>query len=736
MTGTELQQAIQNHSEWLNSAQSAGKQFAAAGAGFSEGAPFARARLDRAIFRGSVLRSAQFSRAGLRAADFSDCQLAGAIFSGAKLDETLFRNADLRGADFGGAKRLLPMQLAGADLRRAHFDESVDFNKPLEIAGQWAQSSLRSLLVALTVTVYSVIVAFGAADASLLTPSATAKLPLIDAAVPLGAFYLIGPLLLTALQLYVNISLLRTWEQAALLPAFLPDGRSIESAIQPSLLNGLLFRYIKRLRPASPFLGQVQALITRALVYWSFPAVILLLCGRYVVRHDLVTTGLQTVMLSFSTAAGFLFLDATRACFSSARVHLYRRSLAAGLTMFLLCAGVALGAVGLSGDSGVMVSSDNPVDTPLAARVAQWTPKVILKAGTTVATAFRLYLNLEGADFTAPPGQKLRLRHVDLAFANAPHVKFPAADLQYGVFNSANLEDAIFTGADLRYASLLSTDISGADFGKADLRHVRLRPKSFNTVLNLPNANDRDFDKLGPHFEHADLSDCDLKNAEFQYAKFDGATLEETHLEGANLGFASFRRAILRDTHLKGAKLQGANFQEAQISEPVVLEPHPASNDADAFKASKPHPSPSGADFNRETFARANNWMLAHFWDDSLLALMGLPADQNQRVETRDFRNYDFQSSFLDEADFHGYRLDGANLGNTDLQRADFTGATFTGADIRCADLTNAKGLDRNNVRLFKNWELAYYSDLQEVTLGLPKGHDKLRKTACENGRK
>ena len=92
----------------------------------------------------------------------------------------------------------------------------------------------------------------------------------------------------------------------------------------------------------------------------------------------------------------------------------------------------------------------------------------------------------------------------------------------------------------------------------------------------------------------------------------------------------------------------------------------------------------------------------------------------------------------LQKADLRGASLQEADLGGAKLQEADLGGANLQGAnldfaDLQGADLINAIGLTMLQVKMARNWELAFYADYFLKELGLPPDHnERVKKKLAE----
>ena len=98
----------------------------------------------------------------------------------------------------------------------------------------------------------------------------------------------------------------------------------------------------------------------------------------------------------------------------------------------------------------------------------------------------------------------------------------------------------------------------------------------------------------------------------------------------------------------------------------------------------------------------------------------------------------DLLGANLQEADLGGASLQeanlfGANLQGADLEEANLQGANLDFTDLQGADLINAIGLTMLQVKMARNWELAFYADYFLKELGLPPDHnERVKKKLAE----
>ncbi len=89
-------------------------------------------------------------------------------------------------------------------------------------------------------------------------------------------------------------------------------------------------------------------------------------------------------------------------------------------------------------------------------------------------------------------------------------------------------------------------------------------------------------------------------------------------------------------------------------------------------------------------------------------------------LQGADLSQADLQGAYLDRAN-----LQEANLYEANLQEANLRGAMLQKANLQGATLDGAKALIASEVKIARNWELAFYSIDFLKELGLPRYHDE-----------
>jgi uncharacterized protein YjbI with pentapeptide repeats len=167
----------------------------------------------------------------------------------------------------------------------------------------------------------------------------------------------------------------------------------------------------------------------------------------------------------------------------------------------------------------------------------------------------------------------------------------------------------------------------------------------------------------------ADLSDRNLKYADFYRSAFPKADLRRAKLRSANLAMSKLNQADMRGAHLIGAdmaqaKLPGANLSQAKLP------------GADLIRAEL-----SGANLTRAELTGANLTQAKLPGAD--LTLAKLPGANLIKAE--------LPGANLTRAELSGADLTGAKLPGADLTRAKLAGADFTGVELPGALLVGIK---------------------------------------------
>jgi uncharacterized protein YjbI with pentapeptide repeats len=425
------------------------------------------------------------SGADLARLDLGNSDLIGVNFSGANL-----RRARLDGCNLAGA-RLSGTDLTGARLPEALARQLDNLSSVKEISS----NAQKLFIVVLAACLYSWLTVASTTDVNLVTNRATSSLPIIQTSIPIVGFFYAAPLLLLAAYLYLHFYLQKLWEQLGALPAVFCDGQPLYEKTDPWLLSDLVRVHGIRFRERVSFLLRFQTAVSVLLTWGLAPLTLLMLWGRYLVRHELAGAAFHLIICTVAiTSSVFLYRLAVRTL-RGAEAARFRWRLASAWVPLLTGVLIAmlLGAVSLGAIEGAR--SGNLADNywPDQTGPRSWIPK-----GLSLMT-YIPFADLRAAELSQKSSDPASAGN---AGTQAKGIPLGGVDLRFADMRAAFLRNSILTDADLRDADLLGADLQQAGMIGADLRG-------------------------------ASLANADLRNASLVRTRLDGADLKYAHLEGA-----------------------------------------------------------------------------------------------------------------------------------------------------------------------------------------------------------
>lgn len=448
----------------------------------------------------------------LRRANLADCDLSEVRFAGAQLAGASLRNSRLHGAELADAQGLGPDSLAGADMQDAVLPNDLARFEHVHTVSERSKNCRALLWTQAAACVYALITVGTTTDVSLASGSGTARLPVLESEVPIAVFFVLSPLVVATLYVYLHLSLLRLWEACARMPAVFPNGRLLDEVAYPWLPLSLVRARVARLSGRRQQYGGFQRHVLHAAIFWFVPLTLYFHWARAVALGNSWLTALHVALLCGCGVAALVFDVAGRRAFDSKADH--RRLL--GL------AGPALGATTIV----LAVTSAIPGEW----RLPGYKPSL---------------QDFRGAD----------LVNADLEGIQAAHADFALARLRNAVLDNANL-----AGASLRDATLQEAYLRDAVLERADLRDVQMG------AARLNKANLRSVRALGASFAGAYMFETALGSGDFENADFTGAILANAKLSGASLVGADFSSANLTDADLSGADLSSSILKGAILT--------------------------------------------------------------------------------------------------------------------------------------------------------------------------
>ena len=598
-----------------------------------------RADLEGCFLTRFDLRKVQLSKGNLQEtyldeADLSDAQLVGADLRNANFAGARLHGANLRDANLIGALHLQVHQLARSDLTQAKLPADVAQFEDLDNLSTATRNTARVFLFMIVACIFSWLTVANTTDVGLLTNTAISTMPVIGTSLPIVGFYIASPIALLAIYIYFHINWTRLWEGLALLPAVFPDGRRLDQAVYPWLLNGLIFFHFRHLRSARPPFAWIQLALTIGLGWVLVPYTISEIWFRYLSRQDWFVTFIIIMAL---TLASWLMLHSfcIADCIfrNNKRLFLKTEIVCVGLSCFLffclliLSYGSMHGFPNISKAQGyqIVLSDKEPAyirtrfgrfanlrESDVSVKPANWSntwnckeTELYLVKGAFLRRRNLRYANAQKAflvnadlQYAQLPGADLEeadLRLAHLAFANLQQANLIHARLDKAKLGGANLQGACLWNSFLKEVDFndpplgheLNGNIFQANLQGALLREAYIEGANFIGVRGLTEEQVRSaygwplayygpdlLVKLGfPENHYSRVKGKDLSNYNLQRADFNYSDLQGFNLSGADLQDSDFYKAKLKGADLRRANLQGAkNITEEQIASTITDE--------------------------------------------------------------------------------------------------------------------------------------------------------------------
>jgi len=667
----ELDELLELHQEWVDSKGSSGSRLELTHADFEA------ADLTGANLQGAILNGANFHGAELLLADLRGASLVQANLQETNLLGTDLRGANLEGASLVGAAGLHTNQLAGASLLWTILPAAISEFEGQQVAEHRARVCYRLMIVILAACSLSWIRILTTRDVQFLNDAPLLRMLPSSGVLPISSFYVLMPIALFGLFVYLQISLQRLWERLGELPAVFPDGRPIERT-GPYLLMTLFRSRFREWRANWIAPSTLQTIVPSALAYWIVPATLLLFWSRYLVMQDLRGSTLQILLLVLSAGIAAQLPRVKNGEVRAPEAAPARENVAQAPGENP--ADVEKGddeqdESAPDEDSETITETDSESDAE--------EPAVAAIEASTLGTVPRQ---------AEPPPHRRRIPRLGLTAAfgailfiltlgvvyGVPHDTSVMPD--FGQFSIKRLSADIFWTLGYRpYADLTESSISAAPKNwswrdddlavvkGAQLNNLRLRyAQAYRTFWT--NAHLWKADLQGAYFSESDFRGANLREANLRSTFFDRVRLFRANLQGANLEKANLTRADLRETDLSYARMYGATLVDSQLGGANLF-------GTDLQSSGLAHANIEKADLRDANLTNADLKLAdlqdAYLWSAQLPAAILHDAELSRAI--------------LIEANFRNADLRGANLRNAVLRGTEFTGADISGADLRGA---------------------------------------------------
>jgi len=662
----DLEIVLEQHRDWVRSNGQTGRQADLSRLNL-EGADLTDTNLRNALLNETVLKGADLLLTDLQGASLLQANLQGANLLGARL-----RDANLQGANLEGATGLLAAELAGTNLTFAKLPTEVATAEDLKYIsrrGRHAKWLISALLLLNALACCRIVTV---SDAQILRNVSLLPFFVLRSGLPLTQFFLLSPLVIGALFLWLHVYLQRFWEATAALPAIFENGRRLDQSL-PWLVSWPARNYFQWLRERRSALAGVEKAICVVLLYWVTPATMTLFWARYLTLEDLRGTILHAVLIAAATAAAIHFPRSAARAFhnddseSSSRsvarpaADLPQTAAASADAMLAEALATPVLPAGLTAGSDPQPRGNAQGDSEKKSRSRRISRRIRIP----ISAGFGLILCLLSIG----------------AIGGAPHGGNPAQGIGAGSPRTW-AADALWLVGYVPYAQVNEAEISRKPAGwtgsEGEIPHVqganlngfRLRYVQAYSAF-LVKARMRQADLSYAYLSEADLRQANLRQASLRSAMLDQAKLNGATMQSADLEKANLIRAELGKADLSFASLAGALLQDAKLDGAVLY----------------------GADLRNASLERASFEQ----------------ADLRQaELEGANLKMSDLREAYLSTAKMAGARLEGSQLGSAilmgaDLRRADLSnsniqgavlsGADFTGANLQNADLRGVVGL-------------------------------------------
>ncbi len=706
----ELDELLELHQEWVESNGTSGSRLELTRADF-EAADLTGVNLQGAILNGANFHGAELLLADLRGASLVQANLQETNLLGADL-----RGANLEGASLVGAAGLHTSQLAGAGLLWTILPAAISEFEGQQVAQSRSRQCFRLLIATIAACALSWLRILTTRDVQFLNDAPLLRILPSSGVLPVSSFYMLMPIALFGLFVYLQISLQRLWERLGELPTVFPDGRTIDRT-GPWLLMTLFHSRFRNWRANWIAPSTLQTIVPSALAYWAVPATLLLFWVRYLVMQDVRGSMLQILLLLLSVGIAMQLPRVKNGEVQASNTERVPQPIDE------MSPGAPAGDTPAKMDAALQSELDSSLDSESISESVSDTetdeaaPLEIVPAATPsrkISSRFHPLIRRMGLAFVV--GAILLILTVGAVYG-LPHDTSVMPD--FGQFSFKRwAADAFWTIGYKPYADLTETSVSLAPKNwswrdddlagvkGAQLNNLRLRyAQGYRTFW--ANAHLWKADLQGAYFSESDFRGANLREANLRSGIFDRVRFFRANLQGSDLEKANLTRADLRETDLSYARMSNAILVDSRLGGANIF-------GADLRFASLAHANIEKADLRDANLSNANlklaDLQEAYLWSAQLAGA--------------EMQDADLSHAILIEANLQNVDLRGANL-----QGAVLRGTNLSGADIAGADFRGASGLTFTQICSSKEHESALLDDalapLVEAQCGPPQAQSQ-----------
>jgi hypothetical protein len=198
------------------------------------------------------------------------------------------------------------VSLAGTNLTQTQLPEKIGEFEMLDHIAEISKTA-RGTFLAMIGGCFYCWLAIATTALENVKVDATLRLPIINTDIPVMGFFVIAPLILLAIYVYLHMYLIRLWSGLGTLPAFFQDGRSLDEKVYPWLLSSMVRLFVPLLTTNRPSLWWLQVGMSMILAWLLVPITELAFLSRVWKIKDI----LSIATTAFSLLSSLFVLVAT-----------------------------------------------------------------------------------------------------------------------------------------------------------------------------------------------------------------------------------------------------------------------------------------------------------------------------------------------------------------------------------------------------------------------------------------
>ena len=482
------------------------------------------------------------------------------------------------------------------------------------------------------------------------------------------------------------------------MPAFFPDGKSLDDKVYPWIIVGLLRENFSLLKVKTQSFTWLKVKIFKILAWYLVPITIFLFWERYLSSREkygtILLSGLFLCTMLFGVYSYRLAISTLNhnppAFFFNWKIYIPFKTSFGTIsiliifvvtTSFMAFGERPIGLLYLVKNYAILVEED------VSIKPENWDGK---------ETSLVKGANLAGKDLQNALAHKAFFVNADLRYANLRGAKIAGANFQNANLSGANLEkvDAgwgedknVYLENEVLIRGVINFHkISGSNHKNLDNPNYE---KTIRTIFDVKND-------LGANFLKANLFSANLKESALVFSDFQDADLSGAKMFKGDLRFSNFTRSKLQHANLEEALLAYSNFEGAHLLgvnlKKAVLDFTNFKN-VTFFYLQIPRNDSAKENLDKKILAKTYNGSI--FTGNLREAQFGF-----SDMRGGEFTLVDLYRADLSYANLENAILIKTNLEETILKGANVKSANFLLSRLHGADLSEVEGLTQEQVNL------------------------------------